>query len=86
MLIDKGPCSTCGAEYETTYTVCPFRTGECFKCFMDRSRGPKFVEGLAQRMTQRARVAKIAVEIPKVRGFVREARRAIAILKDCHGR
>lgn len=86
MFIDKGPCRTCGEEYEITYTAGgPIVQGECTKCYMDRSRGRKHCESTARRLAIRARRAKAEGDMDRARNYAIDARRLVALTKVCHG-
>lgn len=82
MHIDKGPCRSCGKDFETNYYGGrPIVSGECSKCYMDRSRGEKFVTRRAREVVRLAKVAKRDGELRAAKRHARDAKRLLQIAR-----
>ncbi len=77
----EGDCRYCSTHFQITYLGTPIVAGECTRCYMDRSRGPSYVERMARSAARRAKAHKVTGDLPKVRETVKEAKRFVAILK-----
>jgi len=77
----RGACRYCAAEFEIRYHHAPVTTGECTRCYLDRSRGREYVARMARSATRRAKAYKATGDITAAKDAAKEARRLVSIAK-----